>query len=385
MIARCFGSILLFLLSFSGFISGQNSPSNYSPEIDSLRELIDARPSDSKEKVQLLNEYARLCFYDLRIKEGFVAAKQAREISDKLDFIGGRVMYYLTLAAYHGNGNDDMFIYYENLAQSISKSMGDLQMNYYVDLEIPQLDYGNDFEARIDEFSAILEYFKEPEDKEIKANLLMAIGFFNYFLQNYEEIITIQDQIIQIFTELNQVYPVFLNSSYKMNTLKNMGREEEAKKIELELIELFAKNENENSVGPIAYAIASRYAESGRYLLAVEYYLKSVDLFESIEDYDMVARANFDLAVAYENLNLNREAYESYSKAIANLRRVQDTLNLNNVHGALVFPAISIGKYDEARKYMSIALRDTLFRNKNFLFGRFNDANGKILKRQGKF
>jgi signal transduction histidine kinase len=170
-----------------------------------------------------------------------------------------------------------------------------------------------------------------------------------------------------------------------MNTLKNMGREEEAKKIELELIELFAKNENENSVGPIAYAIASRYAESGRYLLAVEYYLKSVDLFESIEDYDMVARANFDLAVAYENLNLNREAYESYSKAIANLRRVQDTLNLNNVHGALVFPAISIGKYDEARKYMSIALRDTLFRNKNFLFGRFNDANGQILKRQGKF
>ncbi|HKJ78437.1 MAG TPA: ATP-binding protein, partial [Prolixibacteraceae bacterium] len=352
---------------------------------DSLQQLINARTTNDEEKVQLLNEYAGLCFYNQEVKKGFIATKEAREISEKLDFEGGEIMYYLTLSAYHANGNEDMYIYYQKRAEWLSNSMGDLLQNYYVDLEIPDSNFDDNYKQHLEKYAAVLEYFNNNEDKEIQANLLMAIAGFNYQLNNMEETIKIIDRMIELFKGLNQVYPVFLISTYKMTILKTLGQEGEAKKIELDLINLFVKNENENAIGLIANSMAAGYAEDGRYLLSIEYYLKSIEAFERIQDHEMLSKTYFDLAVAYENLNLNNKAYDSYAKAIAELKLNKDTVFSNMVYGTMVFPAIATEKYDEARKYMALALRDTVNANKYFLLARFNDANGQILKKQEKY
>ncbi len=376
----------IILFSFSiGTILAQNESSVYSIKTDSLQQLIDALPNDNEEKVQLLNEYARQCFYNQEIKEGFIAAKEAREISERLNFDGGKIMYYLTLSAYHGNGDNNMFTYYQKQAQWLSNSMGNRLINYYVELDTPELTLNNDFEKLLTKYTSILEYFPGNDDKEIQANLLMVLAYCNYMLKNTEEAIKIDNRIIKLFEDLNQIYPVFLYSTYKMFYLKLLGKVDEAKKIESDLIKLFVKNENENAIGLIANALASGYAQNGRYLLSIEYYLKSIEVFERIGDHDMLSKSWFDLAVAYESLNLNGKAYESYAKTIAELELNDGSENLNMVYGSMVFPTIAIEKYDEARKYMSFALRDTINGNKTYLLARFNDANGQILKKQGKY
>jgi len=381
--------LFINLAIFFYFIFSVNAQ-NTQPEIlaiaDSLKRLIDLHDKEDEEKVRLLNEYARQCFYNQEIKKGFIATKEAREISEKLDFEGGEIMYYLTLSAYHGNGNEDMQIYYQKRAQWLSNSMGERLMNYYVDLEIPPyINFENDYGELLENFTAILEHFDSNKDKEIQANLLLAIALFNLLLNNVEETIKIEDQIIELFTDLNQVYPVFLVSTYKMTVLNAIGKVDEAKKIELDLIDLFVKSENENAIGLIANSMASGYAENGRYLLAIEYYLKSIEAFERIQDHDMLSQTYFDLAVAYENLNLNNKAYESYLKTIAQLELVNDSVYSNMVYGSMVFPTIAIQKYDEARKYMSLALHDTVHGNKAYLLARYNDANGQLLKKQGEY
>ena len=170
-----FLSLILFFFGL-GTSLAQDSLSVYTVKIDSLQRLIDAHPNDAEEKVQLLNEYARQCFYNQEIKEGFIATKEAREISEKLNFDGGKIMYYLTLSAYHGNGDDNMFTYYQKKAQWLSNSMGNRLINYYVELEIPELKLDNDFEKLLTKFTSILEYFTTTEDKEIQANASTGIS-----------------------------------------------------------------------------------------------------------------------------------------------------------------------------------------------------------------
>ena len=88
------GIISILLCANPSF--GQDTISVYSVKIDSLHQLIDSHPDEDEEKVRLLNEYARLCFYDLDFRTGLIATREARLLSEKLDFAGGKIMYYLT-------------------------------------------------------------------------------------------------------------------------------------------------------------------------------------------------------------------------------------------------------------------------------------------------
>ena len=72
-------------------------------KIDSLQTLIN-QSSDSKEKVRLLNEYARLNFYNQEYKTGLIAAVDARELSAEINFSGGEIMFHLTIATFLGWG-----------------------------------------------------------------------------------------------------------------------------------------------------------------------------------------------------------------------------------------------------------------------------------------
>ena len=377
-------SITLFFFCME-VVLAQDISSVFSIKIDSLQQLLDSHPDDDEEKVILLNEYARQCFYNQEELKGFIATHDARKLSEKLNFEGGIIMYYLTLSALHGNGEEKMNMYYQKQAQWLSKSMGNRLLNYYAEPDIPELNLNTDFENLLAKYTSILEYFIAIEDKEIQANVLMGIAFGNYQLGNFEETIKADDRIIELFTELNQIYPVFLFSTYKMNVLGTMGKADEAKIIESDLIKLFVKNENENAIGLIANAMASGYAQNGRYLLSIEYYVKSIEIFERIGDFDMLANTYYNMAIAYENLNLNNKAFESYEKAINALELNNGEDYINMAYGAMVFPTIAIGKFDEAKKYMSFALRDTVRDDKSFLLARFYDANGQILKKQEKY
>ena len=92
--------IALILLAGLSKVNGQESLLVDPAEIDSLQLLIKSNDNESKEKVRLLNEYARLCFYNQDYKEGLIAAKEGRELSKEVEFEGGVIMYHITMGVF---------------------------------------------------------------------------------------------------------------------------------------------------------------------------------------------------------------------------------------------------------------------------------------------
>jgi hypothetical protein len=129
----------LLLITIWSFAFGQNQ---FRSQIDSVQNLIKANTNDDIEKVQQLNELARLYFYNQQIKEGFFATREALQLSEQIGFESGRVMFYLTLSAYHGIVDNEMRIYYRKKAEWLSKSFGSQSRNYFSNFETPPVDEG---------------------------------------------------------------------------------------------------------------------------------------------------------------------------------------------------------------------------------------------------
>src|SRR5688500_5020767 len=92
--------IVLFLYVVLTNIICQYSLLINESKIDSLKRLIELNTNADKEKIRLLNEYARFCFYNHEYKEGLIATREAREVSKKIEFDGGIVMYHITLSVF---------------------------------------------------------------------------------------------------------------------------------------------------------------------------------------------------------------------------------------------------------------------------------------------
>ncbi len=374
--------IAFILICFSTMAQNQNL---YNSQIDSVQNLINTNSDNDIEKVQQLNELARLFFYNQQIKEGFFATKEALKLSEQIGFESGKVMYYLTLSAYHGILDNEMRIYYRKKAEWLSKSFGNQSRNYFSNIEIPNVDEGNDYEKIREKYLKILPFFDGEEDKEIKANLLLKINYLNYMLGELDKVLEYFDRINAIFDDLGQMYPKFLNVSYKLMIYNGMGNKDAFKKTEAELFKLFLRNKDQNIIGLIASTIASTYADNGRFLLSIEYYLKSIKEFEQTNDLEMLSVLYHDMAVAYENLEMNSKAVESYKKSIDALISLNSTSNLSVVYGTIIFPLIATGEIDLAREYMDLAAQDTLSDYSDFIQTRLQDANGQILMTQKKY
>ena len=116
--------IVLFL--YVGLINtnGQDSLLVDRSKIDSLKRLLELNSKVDKEKIRLLNEYARLCFYNQEYKEGLIAAREARELSKKIEFDGGIVMFHITLGIL-SQGQGAINFYHRMQAGMLATKSGD--------------------------------------------------------------------------------------------------------------------------------------------------------------------------------------------------------------------------------------------------------------------
>ncbi|HEY5915801.1 MAG TPA: ATP-binding protein, partial [Chryseolinea sp.] len=352
-------------------------------KIDSLEQLIDSRETNDQVKVRLLNDYAQLCFHNHEFLKGLVAAKEAKDISLQLSFEGGKIMYLLTLASYFGDG--PMYTYYRKQAQWQLLNADKASAKYYVDVDSHYYDWGTDFAGLVDKFSAILKHFESSGDMEMQAIVLQRIGQFKFMLNNLEENIAILDKTIKLYTDLGQAYPVFFLSTRKMTGLAFLGRTGEARTIETELIELIARNKDDNAIGLITSTMANGFSQQGRYALAIEYFLKSIETFDREGDQEMRAENYQLLGIAYENMELDSKASECYRNYLSILETLKDSSRLYLAYDIMVSPLIALKKYDEARKYMTLALGDTVSENRIYILARYNDAEGQILRDQERY
>jgi two-component system NtrC family sensor kinase len=352
-------------------------------KLDSLQKLIDLHKTDDQERVVLLNDYARLCLYNKELLKGLSAVKEARDLSKQLDFKGGKIMYYLNLAAYFGEG--PMYTYYTRQAKSLSLSSDKESARYYVDLDKHNYNSGESLDKLIARFSSTLEHFEAAEDKEIRAALLSTMAYFKLLQQKADEYISYNNDAIKLYSELGQPFPVFINSVRKMDALSALGRQEEVKIIETELIAFVARNKESNSIGLITSAMANAFSNQERYALALEYFIKCLEVLDKTDDLEMRVDAYGKMGVIYENMGMQSKASESYRKHLSIVQTMKDSSALYLAYDMMVSPLIALKKYDEARKYMSLALQDTISENKVYLLARYNDAQGQIFRDQERY
>ena len=119
--------------------------------------------------------------------------------------------------------------------------------------------------------------------------------------------------------------------------------------------------------------------------MAIEYYLKSVEAFKRWNDTESLIQTYYNMGVAYENLEMNSRAVESYANCIKEIQKINDTTRLYVAYNYIVSPLIALKRYDEARRYITLSLHDTITDRKTYILARYNDAQGQIIMAQGKY
>ena len=95
---------LIFVLTFS-IVKAQDTLFVDPRKLDSLKVLVFKRNYNDKERIRLLNEYARMSFYNQEIIQGLSATIEAIELSEEIGFKEGEIMFHETLAAFLGPGD----------------------------------------------------------------------------------------------------------------------------------------------------------------------------------------------------------------------------------------------------------------------------------------
>jgi len=111
----------LILLLFCSMLKAQDTLFVDPGKLDSLKVLVFKRNHNDKERIRLLNEYARMSFYNQEIIQGFTATIEAIELSEEIEYKEGEIMFHETLAAFLGPG--DIALYHHQKARMLSTQL----------------------------------------------------------------------------------------------------------------------------------------------------------------------------------------------------------------------------------------------------------------------
>jgi two-component system NtrC family sensor kinase len=365
------------------FCNAQETTEKYIVKADSVQKLLSKHNAQDQQKVALLNEFARFSNHSLDFKKGLIAAKQAKELSKKLNYINGEVQYYQTMEDLFRD--DILSFYYRKQADWLS-----LEKESVLNQNSKKLTWPTNLNHKkvLAQLSNALLYFEQVKDKEIQANIQILLAWSNSQLEKPKEAkINIQNSL-SLFKELNEAYPVFLLSSYQMINFKNDGKAEEAHNMEIDLVKFISTIKDKKLLALLSLPMADSYSNSGQFSLAIEYYLKSATALEEDirrEDKDLLDNIYVSIAGQYEGMNNHSKALEYFTKRERLFKEMNDTIKIYDAYGTKVFPLIQLKRYKEARKYMALALQEPNKELANYKLARNNDANGQIEMMQGNY
>ena len=379
---------ILFLLLFfaTQFLNAQETIDNYIFEADSVQKLLSKHSAQDIQKVLWLNEFARFSNHNLEFKKGLIATKQARELSKKLNYKNGEVQYYRTM--------DDLFrdgiltFYYRKQADWLSteqekkestQNRNSKKLTWPIDL---------DHKKVLAQLTTALLYFEHIKDKEMQANIQTLIVSSYYQLQKPKDAHRISYKAISLFKEQNETYPVVLLSSFLISDLNFEGKPDEAHKIEIELVQLISTIKDKKLLALLSLPMADNYNNSGRFSLAIEYYIKSATALEEdihIEDKDLLGEIYYAIAGSYENMNNQSKALEYFTKRVILYKEMKDTIKIYDAYNSMVFPLIQLKRYKEAKKFMALAIQEPNKELATSKLARNNDAKGQIEMTQGNY
>jgi len=383
---------VLFLYVGLTNINGQDSLLIDRSKIDSLKRLIELNPKTDKEEIRLLNEYARLCFYNQEYKEGLIAAREARELSKKIEFDGGIVMYHITLGIF-SQGRGVINPYHRMKAGMLAKKTDDKAL-----LRNPIMP--NDYpyplnEKTLKKLQPALEYFTALGDKEILTVILFINGL--YYMQNRQpdKVNQLMDQIITLYKDMTLIEPVIIANTGKILAAQSINNQSGADSIFHELTRLLDQVKTENITGITNFQLSfissslQQFAATG-----IGYLTKSADFFKQTGDLYSLSMVYQQMVTLYMFLEMHSSRADIFERIIPILNESGDIAgNADFLYQNAVWANYNSKRYDKAREYLNYAFelekRDSLdlYRqfSPRFLNAQKDHLEGQIQMDQGNY
>jgi two-component system NtrC family sensor kinase len=373
------------LLFISGLQWGQAQDSLlvYPKKIDSLKQRIDKQAEFNEEKVTLLNEYARLCFYNRDFKTGLIATRDARIISEKINFKGGEVMYHLSLAAFMGDGRP--FEHQNLLAEKISVEE-DLAI-YYKPVVVPE-DYLFEFTQKIiNLLMPVRQYFKDIGDTEIQALLQIMIINSLYTTEQYDASYDMLESTIAIYIERGELFPAFDLYGWKRHLVQTEKVQGNIEQIRQELLDLISTITDKKVLANAYYQLGTYEQFTNKNISdAVEYYLMSIKYSEQFEPTGILLTVYDRMSKIYQDLDLWPKRTEYILKIIALKKKKEINPDLYQNYQRALWCMYNIKKYDKAHAYMdSLQVSHRTDQQKKELEILNNTLRGQVLMDQEQY
>ena len=355
--------------------------------------LLSQTQKQDKEKVRLLNEYARLCFYDQEYKKGLIATREARELSNKMEFDDGIVMYHVTLGIFATAIQSKLSLNDINGYHSMQAAMMASQTGNRALLQKPEFEIGRYTfsEEKLKKLQPSLDYFTELGDKEIQATILFVNGV--YFLRNNQpdKANRAMDEIITLYKALNKITPVIVAYYYKLILAQSFNNKTAADSIIYELSSLISQTKNEDITGSTNFQLSSIYSALQQPASAIGYLIKSADFFEETGDLNSLAIVHQRMNVIYVALEMHSKLSDLLEKSISLFTKLDDKENLSQQYRNAAWANYNAKRYDKAREYMNLLLKnkdqvsDIVNSDSIFLHAQKIQLEGQILMDHGKY
>ncbi len=376
-------TVTLFLTLIGSLGFAQNATNLYTAKIDSVQNILNKKPKDDTIKVRQLNDLALLCTFDMQFARGIHAAKQARQLSQKLHYLKGEGLY-LDFMGFASSGLGWYYYYKKTVFYS---EIGEKEEPNKLIAFMPQKI---DSEKVIVKLLEALKYFEKDNDKEMMAHILAEISSNYQMLNKTNENIQYADQAIKLFKETGQPNLASLISINKIIQLRLGKKINEANEAEKE-VKSFLTNFTDIREKALLYLVIGETYNSGLNYSAVgfEYLLKADYELEKIGETNLRILVLNRLGNNFDPVGLYQKSFDCFQKAIELQIESQKTDNIALNYTSAVFELISLKKWDEAKLYLEKAKSFTdKITNEQWLEvakGKFHDASGQLLMGQGKY
>ena len=356
--------IALFLFVGLNFINGQDSLPVARSKIDSLKKLIELNLKADKEKVRLLNEYARLCFYNQEYKEGLIAARDARELAKKIGFESGLIMYHITLGIFLLGPGQTISLYHRMSAAMLATKTGDKAL-----LRNPVIPYGYPYplnEKTLKKLQPAFEYFTALGDKEILADILFINGLYYIQKRQPDKGSQFMNQIIALYKDMTVIEPVIIAYNGKIQAAQSINNQAGVDSSFHELTNLLGRVKAENITGITNFQLSLVNSSLQHFALAIGYATKSADFFKAKGDLYSLLIVYQQMVQIYLLLEMHSSRADIFERIIPILNESGDIAgNADFLYQNAAWANYNSKRYDKAREYLNYALE--LYNKKNKL------------------
>jgi len=314
-------------------------------KIDSLQNLLHAAPANDTDKIARLFSLSEIYFSNMQYANGLTMAEEANSLSNRLSYSKGKALYLQAMAKFHKNSM--LGFYYDNEADWMlnKKKTVDQLTN-----AVPQ-----DNKLEIIKLKEAQPLVARNKDTLSAANIDVEL-MINYLQLNQDSIaMQYAESALKIFSQRNEVLPVFEIFRHQMDYLDLKGDKVAAKELELQAIIAITASSDKKTIALIAYGMGEEYISKNRFGLAIEFLVKSDDALEKLGFATMRIYVLSRIGIAYELAGLNEKGIEYYKKSFELRKKTNDLAGVEDYYMQIASPLIKLKQFEEANDYISKA------------------------------